>query len=336
MLPLQVSVLSSFIVNVSTMYAIPFLTLLATCTANRGLCPRMPSPQQKVTFLSSPGYPRPSIRGGQCKFELKVNYGEYIKLEKIEQSIRCSGKSGIMAVEHVNIESKQKQWKTGDVSPISRFESKLFCGPQRMPPFASNDVQLTVIITFGMGDKWRFGYKSMSIKKGPFIPRTKPKLTTRAPPRAPVTRATQVPPWVPPSGGHDPNAQGVHSQHSQGVPQHPQGVPQGPRGIRPAGNSPMDYRSQYYGYGMNAPVNYPDYGQPSGQHINPADYGVHHQLPPSGSNAKEEEPPKEANKFIIVFGAFGIVILLVAVVGGGLYYKQSRMKPPNPTHIPMK
>ena len=270
------------------------------------------------------------MRGGQCKFELKVNYGEFIKLEKIEQSIRCSGKSGIMAVETVNIESKKKQWSSGDVSPISKFESKLFCGPQRMPLFASNDVQLTVIITFGMGDKWRFGFKTVPTKKGPFIPRTKPKLTTRAPPH---TRATQMPPWVPPSGGHDPNAQGVHSQQ-----QHPQGLPQGPREFRPAGMGSRDYRSQYYGYGMNAQVNYPDYGQPSGQQsiINPADYGVHHQLPPSGSNSKDEEPPKGANKFIVVFGAFGIVILLVAVVGGGLYYKQTQMKPPNPNHIPMK
>lgn len=310
------------------MILIPLLIIcgLVNC---RGLCPKADRPGKVTKFVASPGYPSPARRGGQCKFLLSVNYGEFVKLEKIDNGIRCSGSMGIVAVEMVNI---QGSFKSGDISPASRFESKSFCRGSPMPPFASSDVQIEIVVNYSLGDKWRIGFKSMATRKGPAIPRTKAKLTTRAPQLAPVT---QMAPWTPPNQ----NNYQVHSPHGHHVNQ----VDYFAAKQRP----PSNYGQQAYGFN-----NYPDYGQPmigsnggapqmghkgAPPQMGTAHYGVHHQLPPNDEKlSTTTKPAKGASKLIMMFGAFGIVVIVVGVIGGGLWYKQHQMAPANPNHIPMK
>lgn len=287
----------------------------------RGLCPKSDRPSKATKFIASPGYPSPARRGGQCKFLFSVNYGEFVKLEKIENSIRCGGNMGIVAVEMINV---QGTFKSGDTAPASRFASKSFCRGVVMPPFTSSDVQIEIIINFSIGDKWRIGYKSMATRKGPTIPRTKAKLTTRAPPRAPVT---QMAPWTPPDHNNH-QTQAPQGQHINRVDYY-----------GPNQRQPPSYGQHPYGFN-----NYPDYGQPMmGSNgappqpaMGPAHYGVHHQLPPTDQTSSTTKPEKGASKLIMMFGAFGIVVILVGAIGGGLWYKQHQMAPANPNHIPMR
>ena len=71
-----------------------------------GLCPHADQPGPRTQFLTSPGFPRGARQGGQCKYELKVNYGSFIKLEKITSNIKCIPGKGITAVEMVNIQGE--------------------------------------------------------------------------------------------------------------------------------------------------------------------------------------------------------------------------------------
>ena len=73
----------------------------------RGLCPNANQPQPRTQFITSPGFPRGASRGGQCKYELKVNYGSFIKLEKITSNIKCIPGKGVTAVEMVNVQGEK-------------------------------------------------------------------------------------------------------------------------------------------------------------------------------------------------------------------------------------
>ena len=72
----------------------------------RGLCPEAMRPGPGTQFLTSPGFPRGVPRGGQCKYELKVNYGSFVKLEKVMNNIKCIPGKGVTAVEMINIQGE--------------------------------------------------------------------------------------------------------------------------------------------------------------------------------------------------------------------------------------
>ena len=117
---------------------------------------------------------------------LKVNYGQFIKLEKMDLDITCGGKSGIIVSETMNI---QGTFRSGDVAGKSKFASRRYCRKSKMPGFVSSDVQFEVVVNYAAGDRFRIGYRSVANSAGTKIPRTKPKLTTRAP------RITQMESW---------------------------------------------------------------------------------------------------------------------------------------------
>ena len=292
------------------------LCVLFSSISAQGLCPTAKQPSPKVTYLTSTGYPRGVARGGECKFTLKVNYGNFVKLEKVDNGVKCGRGSGITVVERINVQGK---FKSGDVAPVSRFESKGFCGAMKMPGFVSSDVEIEIIVNFNRGDKFKIGYKSVAYRKGPTIPRTKAKLTTRPPPTAPVT---QMPPWVPPAAGQQPPQ---HPQH------HQQHTPQSAR--RPPGA--MSYSYSYdFGYNQAAygPADYNYQLQP----VQQQNYGVHHQLPPTETEKDPREQKKGHTKLIMVFGGFGVVVILVMLGVGGFMYKKQKSSTRATNEIPLK
>ena len=96
----------------------------------------------------------------------------------MDLDVACGGKSGIIVSETINI---QGTFRSGDVAGKSKFASKRYCKRSKMPLFVSNDVQFEVIINYAPGDKFKIGYRSVTRSVGTKIPRTKPKLTTKAP-----------------------------------------------------------------------------------------------------------------------------------------------------------
>ena len=91
-------------------------------------------------------------------FRLKVNYGQFIKLERLQLDISCGGKLGVVVSETINL---QGVYTSGMKSGPSRFSSKRFCKKTKMPPFVTNDVQLEIEVNYAPGDKFQIGYKTV-------------------------------------------------------------------------------------------------------------------------------------------------------------------------------
>ena len=91
-------------------------------------------------------------------FRLKVNYGQFIKLERLQLDISCGGRLGVVVSETINL---QGVYTSGMKSGPSKFASKRFCRKTKMPPFVTNDVQLEIEVNYAPGDKFQIGYKSV-------------------------------------------------------------------------------------------------------------------------------------------------------------------------------
>lgn len=142
-----------------------------------------------------------------------------------------------------------------------------------------------------------------------------------------------MPPWTPPPDHYQQNH---HNKQNQNPNQafYPGQLPhQTPYAEHQFVNGPGPAPgSKYTNYGQSG-YNYPDYGQQL-QPMEPSNYGVHHELPPSNNTPKSEK--RGSSKLIMVFGTFGIVVIIVAAIGGGLWFRQNKMGPAESSHIPMK
>ena len=87
-----------------------------------------------------------------------MNYGQFIKLERLQLDISCGGKLGVVVSETINL---QGVYASGMKSGPSRFSSKRFCRKTKMPPFVTNDVQLEIEVNYAPGDKFQIGYKTV-------------------------------------------------------------------------------------------------------------------------------------------------------------------------------
>ena len=92
-------------------------------------------------------------------FRLKVNYGQFIKLERLQLDISCGGKLGVVVSETINL---QGVFTSGMKSGPSKFASKRYCKKTKMPAFVTNDVQLEIEVNYAPGDKFQIGYKSIA------------------------------------------------------------------------------------------------------------------------------------------------------------------------------
>lgn len=139
----------------------------------QGNCPPIDMPKVDMQYMHSQGYPNLSTEGGECKFTLKIEPGNYIKMESPQVDLKCGEGSYGITVSDYSV--------TGQV-----ITTKPFCDTNVIPLFVSTGTHMEVNVKYGVGDRFQIGFKILGDMKGKFVRDYAPP-----PPPPPPRRAMQ-------------------------------------------------------------------------------------------------------------------------------------------------